>query len=63
MSVNLEHTVGGQNRTSILNGHLTAILTKTKPTNYVKSDKIYFSSLQYLLVNPESKMVKFSFKN
>ena len=63
MSVNIKHTVDGQNKTSILNGHLTTILTKTKPKNYVKSDKIYFSILQDLLVNHENKMVKFSYKN
>ena len=44
-------------------GHLTTMLTKTKPTNYVKSYKIYFSILQDLLINPENKMVTFSYKN
>ena len=53
----------GQNKTSILNGQLTTMLTKTKPTSYFKSDKIYFSILQDLLENPEFKMVKFSYKN
>ena len=42
MSVDLEHTVDRQNKTNILNGHLTTMLNKPKPTYYVKYDKLFF---------------------
>ena len=57
MSVIVELPVDSQNKTSILSGHLTTILIKTKTKDQVRSDKIYFTVLQYLLVNPESKKV------
>ena len=62
MSVNLEHTVDVQNKTSIL-VTLQQFLPKLNPQTMLNLTKFIFPILQDLLVNQENEMVKFSYKN